>query len=71
MTRHWSLTIDPGDAGYFVVPVTNDWTITDNYWDQQTSLNISQATKESRWDLHDRDLADRIRRLRTGYRRAD
>jgi hypothetical protein len=39
------LTIDLGDAGYFVVPVTNDWTITDNYWDQQTSLNISQATK--------------------------
>jgi hypothetical protein len=37
------LTIDPGDAGYFVVPVTNDWTVTDNYWDQQTSLNISQA----------------------------
>ena len=33
------ITIDPGDAGYFVVPVTNDWTITDNYWDQQTSLN--------------------------------
>jgi hypothetical protein len=28
-----------------VVPVTNDWTITDNYWDQQTSLNISQAVK--------------------------
>ena len=26
-----------------MVPVTNDWTITDNYWDQQTSLNISQA----------------------------
>ncbi|WP_337442236.1 DUF1214 domain-containing protein [Mycolicibacterium moriokaense] len=39
------LTIDPGNAGYFVVPVTNDWTITDNYWDQQTSLNISQAKK--------------------------
>ena len=39
------LTINPGDAGYFVVPVTNDWTITDNYWDQQTSLNISQAMK--------------------------
>ena len=35
------LTIDPGGAGYFVVPVTNDWTITDNYWDQQTSLNDS------------------------------
>ena len=37
------VTIDPGDAGYFVVPVTNDWTITDNYWDQQTSLNNAQA----------------------------
>jgi hypothetical protein len=35
--------IDPGDSGYFVVPVTNDWTITDNYWDQQTSLNNVQA----------------------------
>jgi hypothetical protein len=35
------VTIDPGNAGYFVVPVTNDWTITDNYWDQQTSLNNS------------------------------
>jgi hypothetical protein len=39
------VTINPGNAGYFVVPVTNDWTITDNYWDQQTSLNISQAKK--------------------------
>jgi hypothetical protein len=39
------VTIDPGNAGYFVVPVTNDWTITDNYWDQQTSLNIAQAEK--------------------------
>lgn len=37
------LTIDPGDATYFVVPVTNDWTITDDYWDQQTSLNNVQA----------------------------
>ena len=36
------VTIDPGDAGYFVVPVTNDWTITDNYWDQQTSLNNAE-----------------------------
>jgi uncharacterized protein DUF1214 len=35
------VTINPGNAGYFVVPVTNDWTITDNYWDQQTSLNSS------------------------------
>jgi len=39
------VTINPGNAGYFVVPVTNNWTITDNYWDQQTSLNISQAKK--------------------------
>lgn len=38
------LTIDPKDAGYFNVPITNDWTITDNYWDQQTSLNNKQAT---------------------------
>jgi hypothetical protein len=37
------VTIDPGDARYFVVPVTNDWTITNNYWDQQTSLNNVQA----------------------------
>ena len=33
------ITIDPGNAGYFIVPITNDWTITDNYWDAQTSLN--------------------------------
>ena len=37
------VTINPGNAGYFTVPVTNDWTITDNYWDEQTSLNIAQA----------------------------
>jgi hypothetical protein len=37
------LTIDPGNAGYFSVPVTNDWTITNNYWDEQTSLNNAQA----------------------------
>jgi hypothetical protein len=37
------VTIDPGNAGYFVVPVTNDWTITDDYWNQQTSLNNAQA----------------------------
>ena len=41
------LTIDPGDANYFVVPVTNDWTITDNYWDQQTSLNNVQAKRNA------------------------
>ena len=37
------LTITPNSAGYFVAPVTNAWTITDNYWDQQTSLNSVQA----------------------------
>ena len=41
------LTIDPGNAGYFIVPVYNDWTITDNYWDQQTSLNNAQAVKNA------------------------
>ena len=39
------IRIDPGNAGYFSVPVTNDWTVTNNYWDQQTSLNDSQAVK--------------------------
>ena len=39
------VTIDPGNARYFNVPVTDDWTITDNYWDEQTSLNASQAVK--------------------------
>lgn len=39
------ITVKPGSAGYFSVPVTNDWTITDNYWDQQTSLNIAQAKR--------------------------
>jgi hypothetical protein len=34
------LTIDLGDAKYFVMPVTNDWTITDNYWDQQTGQDL-------------------------------
>ena len=38
------LTITPNQAGYFVAPVTNDWTITDNYWDVQSSLNSAQAT---------------------------
>jgi hypothetical protein len=37
------LTIKPNKAGYFVAPVTNDWTITDDYWNKQTSLNIAQA----------------------------
>ena len=25
------------------MPITDDWTITGNYWDEQTSLNIDQA----------------------------
>lgn len=37
------LTVDPADAGYFVVPVTDVWTTTNNYWDEQTSLNNAQA----------------------------
>ena len=37
------LTIDPGDAEYFVVPAYNIWTITDDYWNQPGSLNIAQA----------------------------
>lgn len=41
------ITINPGNAGYFSVPVTNDWTITSNYWDQQTSLNIAQSVKNA------------------------
>ncbi len=39
------ITIDPGSAQYFSVPVTNIWTITDNYWDEQTSLNIAQSER--------------------------
>lgn len=41
------LTIDPGDAGYFIVPTYNDWTITGNYWDQPTSLNNEQMSMNS------------------------
>lgn len=41
------ITVDPGDAEYFVVPVTNDWTITGDTRNQQTSLNNSQAVKNS------------------------
>jgi hypothetical protein len=37
------LTVQPGSASYFVVPVTDDWTITGDYWNQQTSLNNAQA----------------------------
>ncbi|HJT96590.1 MAG TPA: DUF1214 domain-containing protein [Mycobacterium sp.] len=41
------LTIDRGDANYFIVPTYNDWTITDNYRDQPTSLNNEQAKRNS------------------------
>jgi len=41
------LTINPGKARYFSVPVTNLWTITDNYWDQQTSLNLNQSDQNN------------------------
>ena len=41
------ITIDPGNAGYFGVPVTNLWTVTDNYWDVPTSLNIAQSHRNS------------------------
>lgn len=37
------ITIDRGSAGYFVVPVTDDWTVTEDYWNEQTSLNNAQA----------------------------
>ncbi|VEG53064.1 Protein of uncharacterised function (DUF1214) [Mycolicibacterium aurum] len=37
------VTVTPGNARYFTVPVTDLWTITDNYWDEQTSLNNAQA----------------------------
>jgi len=46
-TQALVIDIDPGDAEYFVVPVTNDWTISDNYWDEQTSLNNVQAVKNA------------------------
>ncbi|MGV0992129.1 MAG: hypothetical protein ACOYB7_07715 [Mycobacterium sp.] len=37
------LTIDQASAAFFNAPVYNDWTITDDYWNQQTSLNNDQA----------------------------
>lgn len=37
------ITIDPGRAGYFVVPVTNVWTIFSDVRDVQNSLNNTQA----------------------------
>lgn len=40
------VTIDPRNARYFNVPITDDWTITGNYWDEQTSLNNDQAVAD-------------------------
>ncbi|MGE0220115.1 DUF1214 domain-containing protein [Mycolicibacterium sp.] len=37
------VTITPNSARYFTVPVTNLWTVTDDYRTKQTSLNIAQA----------------------------
>jgi len=37
------LTIDQAGAGFFNLPIYNDWTITNDYWNQQTSLNNDQA----------------------------
>lgn len=37
------ITVDPGTAKYFTVPVTNDWTVTPDYVNEPTSLNNSQA----------------------------
>lgn len=37
------VTVTPGNARYFTVPVTNLWTITDNYRDELTRLNNAQA----------------------------
>ena len=39
------LTIDPGDAGYFVVPTYNVWTITNDYRNEPASLNMDQAKR--------------------------
>lgn len=44
------ITIDPGNARYFSVPVTNVWTITDNYWDDQTSLNNAPSQAKANAD---------------------
>lgn len=40
------ITINRAGAGYFVVPVTDDWTVTKDYWNQQTSLNNVQSVAD-------------------------
>jgi hypothetical protein len=40
------ITINRAGAGYFIVPVTDDWTITKDYWNEQTSLNNVQSVAD-------------------------
>ncbi|MBV5244970.1 hypothetical protein KUF57_15620 [Mycolicibacterium sp. PAM1] len=40
------VTITPANARYFIVPVTDLWTVTGDYWHQQTSLNNAQAVPD-------------------------
>lgn len=44
------ITINRAGAGYFIVPVTDDWTITKDYWNEQTSLNNVQAEADDAAD---------------------
>lgn len=44
------ITIDRAGAGYFIVPVTDDWTVTKNYWNEQTSLNNVQSVADDAAD---------------------
>ena len=37
------ITVDPGNARYFNLPVTDLWTITGNYWDTPSTLNKGQS----------------------------
>ncbi|WP_036346817.1 DUF1214 domain-containing protein [Mycolicibacterium aromaticivorans] len=41
------LTINPGNAKFVSIPVYNDWTITDDYWNEPTSLNSDQAVQNA------------------------
>lgn len=44
------ITINRAGAGYFVVPVTDDWTVTKDYWNEQTSLNNVQSVADDAAD---------------------
>lgn len=44
------ITINRAGAGYFIVPVTDDWTVTKDYWNEQTSLNNVQAVADDPGD---------------------